>query len=901
MGKGAKRRLGWTLLLVLVAGLNIYCRGGSEGGGDLFGGGEVGPGEVDGQEVFEEGEVSDLEGVGGDGEVLDPKVDGEEPQEVHKSLWAGQSKLEVTGKSGFLELELSRDDKVLLKMSKEDFILGRVDALEEGLSYDPWFLYPASGATDFVVPPAGLAFLAPMAAEAVELEDGPVEIRLEYQEGLSARLKVEVDGQDRFKMRLEPEDGGPPLAYVRLRFRASADEGFYGLGAWHDHVNHRGRTRAMQMEVDLESESGTNEGHVRIPLLIGSRGWGVFVDSLFGMVFDVATQAEDLVEVTVGSGEGTRDGLEFYVFTAPHPLEATRHYYELTGAPRLPAYWALGPWIWRDEGVDQAKVIADLEAIRDFDLAATGYWIDRPYASAVNSFDFNPADYPDPAAMIGRAHELGFRMALWHAPYVNPKEEASRPYYDFAKEHGYFPPLIGVTFDKWGPIIDFTNPQAYSWWQGLLRAYKDLGIEGYKLDYGEEVVLGVFGVRTPWLFYDGSDDRTMHHRYQWWYHKVYAEMLPEEGGFLLCRTATIGDQVHGPIIWPGDLDATFWPHGHEFNKDGYPKKAVGGLPASMVYGLSLGPSGFPFYGADTGGYIHAPPDKELFTRWFEQTALSSVMQVGNGASTVPWELGGEDGYDEEMLEWYRAYARLHLRLWPYEWTLAKRIGATGRPIVRPFGLQYPDMGEHPWDIYFFGDDLLVAPVVERDAREKTVIFPHGRWADFWDGSVWEGPDKVTVPAPLSKLPLYIREGGIVPMLRPTIDSLAPTIEPERVDSFATSPGILYVRLFPGPPAEFEVFDGTTISTLRESESLVHIELKAGNVFREGVIFEVYGASTPPVRVTVDGVEVSEVQDPEDLGGLLTGWSFNENRVPSLSIRCPDGSHEVTLEWQEGSL
>ena len=45
-------------------------------------------------------------------------------------------------------------------------------------------------------------------------------------------------------------------------------------------------------------------------------------------------------------------------------------------------------------------------------------------------------------------------------------------------------------------------------------------------------------------------------------------------------------------------------------------------------GLTLGPSGFPFYGADTGGYRHSPGNRELFIRWFQQTALSSVMQVG---------------------------------------------------------------------------------------------------------------------------------------------------------------------------------------------------------------------------------------------------------------------------------
>ncbi len=889
MARGAGKASGWTGLAWMLAGLAL---GSSCGGGTA-------PDALEVEDLSEAGEALPGEVPGDDGGTPDPGIDAEGTQDTLAVLRAGASEVVFRETApGVFEVTLARGGEPLLRLGPDAFTLGRVDALEAARSYDPWTLYPASGATDFVDPPAGLAFLDPTAAEVLSAEGARVQARLRYPEGVAALLTVAVHAEDRFEVRLTPEEGGPPLAYVRLRAHASPGEGFYGLGAWHDHVNHRGRTRAMQIEVDLDSENANNEGHARIPLLIGTRGWGVFVDSLAGMVFDVATQADDLIEVAVGTGEATRDGLSLFLIGAGHPLDVTKHYYDLTGAPRLPAPWALGPWVWRDEGVDQGKVLADLEAIRDHDLAASGYWIDRPYASAVNSFDFEPSDYDDPAAMVARANALGFRMALWHTPYVDPKDEDSRPLYDFAKEHGYFPPLIGVTLDKWGPLVDYTNPEAYAWWQGLLGAYQDLGIEGYKLDYAEEGVLGAFGVRTPWLFHDGSDDRTMHHRYQGWYHRVYSEMLPEDGGFLLCRTATVGDQVHGPILWPGDLDATFWPHGHEFLKDGYPKKAVGGLPASMIYGLSLGPSGFPFYGADTGGYIHAPPDKELFTRWFQQTALSSVMQVGNGASTVPWETGGPDGYDEEMLDWYRTYARLHLRLWPYEWTYALDIPRTGRPIQRPFGLQYPDLGEHPWEVYFFGDDLLVAPVLERDAREKAVVFPPGRWVDWWDGTVWEGPREATVPAPLSRLPLYLREGGLVPMLRPTIDSLAPTTEPDRVDSYATTPGILYVRVCPGDePTEFHVFDGTDLDQVREGPTL-RIGFDAGAAFRDGAVFEVYDVAGPPDEVTMDGVPVPAAGSPEDLAGPDAGWWFDAEDVPPLRIRVPDGAHAMVAIWSE---
>jgi len=792
-----------------------------------------------------------------------------------------------------LTLSLFRKDKVLLAFEKDGFSLGAVNEVLDNLSYDPWYLYPASGLEDQYSPPEGLVFLEVLDAEVTNADGESFSLRLFYDQGFEASLLVSKDADDRVALHFVPEKLGERVAFFRLRARTNEDEAFYGLGAWHDHVNHRGKTRVMQMEVDLESETSHNDGHVRVPLLIGSSGFGMFVNSLFGMVFDCASQEKDLLEIMVGSGKHSTDGLLFYLFSEDHPLDITKHYYELTGFPKLPASWALGPWIWRDEGVDQDKVISDLMAIRDYDLATTGYWIDRPYASAVNSFDFNPSDYYDPASMIQTAHDLGFKIALWHSPYVNPKEEASKPLFDYAMENGFFPPVVGVT-GKWGPIVDFTNPLATKWWQSLLSRYTSIGVEGYKLDYGEEVVLGFLGARTPWLFYDGSDERTMHHLYQFWYHKVYAETLPEDGGFLLVRTGTIGDQVHAPIVWPGDLDASFDMHGAPISKDGGTKKAVGGFPTSVIYGVSLGPSGFPFYGADTGGYIHAPPDKELFTRWFEQTCFSSVMQVGNGASTVPWELHGPNGYDEEMLSWYRFYSRLHLRLWPYLWTLATEIRKTGRPIQRPFGLQYPELGVHPWDQYMLGDELLVAPVMERGRRTRKVFLPEGKWVHFLNGMIFEGSGEKDVDADLGSIPVFLRQDGIVPLLRPTIDTLNPVANPEAIDSYATSAGLLYVRVFPVASNEKMLFDSTILGHERTEQAL-SLSYKGGEEFRFGVVFEIYGIEKKPAEVTKDAILLPEVSALE---GVEDGFVYDSAGVTPLVIKASGSECKIAVRWGE---
>lgn len=808
-------------------------------------------------------------------------------------LTSGEARLTVDVETRTIALR--RGDDLLLRFPSDGLRLGVVDAYDAGVAYDPWPLYPAAGLEGMDVPPAGLRWIDPASIAIGDTGPTTVSLDLAYPEGVTAALVLRAEAAGRFSALLKPSsaEGGPVVAFVRLRPRAGADEAFYGLGAFYDRVEHRGTTRALQIEVDLAIESGYNEGHVRVPFLIGTRGWGLFAATYRPAVFDVAVQEDDLVEATIGTGPASGEGLAFHLFAAAHPLDITRQYYDVTGDPVLPAKWALGPLMWRDETTGQAEVLADLKKVRDLDLAASGFWIDRPYASGVNSFDFKPADYPDPKGMIDQAHDLGFRLSLWHTPYVGDDDPATADLKAEADAKGYFPPDFGILFNKWGRPVDLTNPAAYSWWQGLIRRYTDLGIEGFKLDYGEDVQVGLFGSRggTEWLFADGSDDRTMSHGFQLGYHKVYAETLPPEGGFLLVRNSTWGDQVHASVIWPGDADASFAAHYEPaIDADGNSYVSVGGLPATVIYGLSLGPSGFPFFGMDTGGYRHAgPPDRELFARWFQQTALSSVMQVGNNASTMPWDFQTADGkplYDEEMLGWYRDYARLHLRLFAYEWTLAKRIAVDGRPIQRPVGLAYPEAGRHPSDEYLFGDDLLVAPVMARGAVERTVFFPPGRWIDWFDGVAYEGGKDATVPAPLGKLPLFLRSGGIVPMLRPTIDSVAPVADPLTVDSYATTPGVLWARVFPGAASTFEVFDQTLLKQERTADAIRLVYLP-GTEFGLGAAFEVMGLDGPPATVTIDDQEA----------GAAVTWVDGAGGI--LRVEVPAGPHLVEISTMSG--
>ena len=769
------------------------------------------------------------------------------------------------GSEGLFALE--RDGQRLLTFGWDGLALGTVPALDDTLNYDPWYLEPVAADDALYAPPEGLAWIGATAMEDLGESDAGRTLRVTWDDGRSSDLSIDTAAEGRVALRWSPPAEGTPTAYFRLRPRVAggASEGFYGLGEYFDHVEHRGQTRAMHFEPS-PLESAYNEAHFPVPLLVGTSGWGLFVASYRPGVFAVATEQDDLVQVTFGQGADAPEGLEFHLFSSAHPLDVTRHYYDVTGYPGPFAPWALGPWIWRDEVDGQAAVEADLLTIRDLDLATTGYWIDRPYATSVNTFDLNPATYGDPAAMMNVADSLGFAMALWHTPYVDPDHEASAPLYEEAASAGYFAPLMATAFGPWGPPLDLSNAAAFSWWQEQLQPYVDLGIVGYKLDYAEEVIVGAFGTRLPWAFADGTDELTMQRRYQLLYHQVYAELLPEDGGFLLCRAGGWGDQVNGTIVWPGDIDANMARHGDKVTEeDGSWYVAVGGLPAAVVAGSSLGPSGFPLFGSDTGGYRHSPPDEETYIRWIQHTALSPVMQVGTNTNDLPWSFGDAEVHDPELVDLYRLYARLHLRLWPYLWTQVAALATTGRAIQRPLGLAHPELGVHPDDVYLLGDDLLVGPVVDPGVTSRTLPLPAGTWIDWWTGAAHVGPE-AEIEAPLDRIPLLLRAGHPVPLLRPTIDTLRPVTDPDAVDSFATAAGPLHVVVAPGPEGSFTLYDGTVVAQA-PVEGGLELSWTPGAVFAGGVtIFEVLAV----------GAEPSAVEG-------ATSWSWDPARGGTITV------------------
>jgi alpha-D-xyloside xylohydrolase len=755
--------------------------------------------------------------------------------------------------------------------------LGFVEEVKRTVNYDPYAIVSGS---PLAKPPGSLEWRAPRG-----ISRAGATLTLDYGDGVTAEVVVAAEGEGSFVVDARVRGGAARVAYVRFAASVPGGEPIYGLGEHLDFVNQRGVLRAMQLELDSKTEGPDNDARVPVPFLVAPSGYGLFVDSWRPMTIDVAKSAPDTVGAIVDVAFAAEQRVPLRIFLGATPSDAMARFNARVGKPARPPAWATGPWFWRDENTGSAQVESDLDAIRSNDLAASGYWIDRPYATEVNTFDFASPAFANPERISPKANALGMRTALWHVPYLNDQAEATRALREEAARAGYYAPVTGVLLNRWGKPLDLTNEAARTWWQGKLRAYRDLGFEGFKLDYAEDVAPGLASARNEWRFADGSDERTMHAGYTDLYHRTYREVLPAEGGFLLVRRGYAGDQAKGVIVWPGDLDATFANHGERTTKGGETYLSVGGLPAAFKAGLSLATSGFPLYAADTGGYRHSPPDGELLARWAQASSLFFAMQTGNSASTVPWEQDAATGVTAETLAIVRASTILFTRLHPFRWSLLASYEAGGALPLAPLGLVDPALASEEEEVVL-GGVLLGAPVLHSGVTEREVVFPRGRWLDLATLAFHES--RARVPAPLDRLPLFQKAGSIVPMARPSVRTLAPATVPG-VDSFANDPGRLHVRVIPGAAATFTLYDGGKLTW--EDGATGTFTCAPGGVSWKGLEVEVLGDPRPVATVSAEGTALAKVSDGAALDAAEEGFVQDGARV---HVKIKSAAARVTI-------
>ena len=435
--------------------------------------------------------------------------------------------------------------------------------------------------------------------------------------------------------------------------------------------------------------------------------------------------------------------LDYTVF-AGEADEVISSYRTLTGpVPQMPE-WMFGYIHCRERYHSQDEIIENAEEFKSRGLPLDVIVQDWQWwgKTGWNSMEFDPDNYPDPAALTSKLHSMDVRFMISVWSKVDKPSSLGQK----LLERGYY-----IDGTDW---IDFFNPEAADFY---VRSFRDslaipYGIDAWWFDatependdlagrlVGQDKIPGefyrnVYPLIVNRTMYEGLKDITDHEP------------------VILTRSAFTGIQRYGVVTWSGDV-------GNDF----------GTLRRQIAGGLGQMAAGLPWWTFDAGGFFR-PGDqytsdeyKERLVRWVEVSTFLPFMRVhGYMSETEPWR------YGEETLAVLRKYMDLRESLRPYILECARKVSKEGYTLMRPLVFDFPDDAEAlKQDCEFmFGPSLLVCPVTEAGVTAWKVWLPEceGGWTDFWTGEKYSGGRYAEVPAPLGTIPVFVRESPLADLL-----------------------------------------------------------------------------------------------------------------------------------------
>ncbi len=515
-----------------------------------------------------------------------------------------------------------------------------------------------------------------------------------------------------------------------------SEEAFYGLGQHQAGVwNYRGES------VDL-SQDNTN---IAVPMFLSSKGYGIFWNNSSASRFNNRFIHYLFLDSDVA------DAVDYYFFYGPEFDKIIAAYRELTGAAPLFGKWAYGYWQSKNKYTSQTQVLGVAEKYRELHIPIDNIVQDWFWWTRTGEMRFN-SNYPDPKGMMDQLHRNHFHLMISVWPSFDP---GSHTYAEMDKR-GYFiaRTTVAAFHPKGAAIYDATNPEARKYyWHLIDDALFKNGADAWWMDTTEPETEG----REENLMMTNNVAIGNGARYSNIYPLLTTEGVyqgqrkasDKKRVFILSRSAYAGIQRNAVVAWSGDILSDFLTYKRQ-------------IPAGLNFELS----GIPYWTTDIGGFILGHPEdpkyRELFVRWFQYGTFCPIFRVHGTRSPDQNELWS---YGSDAQSILTDFDRLRYRLLPYIYSIAWKITSEGYTPMRPLVMDFPGdvKAQNIGDQFMFGPSILVNPVTEQSAHTRQLYLPKAKWYDFWTGAAQPGPGDVEAAAPLSRIPLYVREGAIVPM------------------------------------------------------------------------------------------------------------------------------------------
>ncbi len=550
-----------------------------------------------------------------------------------------------------------------------------------------------------------------------------------------------------------------------LRVPLQKGEQLYGFGLNFQTVHQRGQI--LNLHVDHYGGKDNGRTHAPVPFYVSSQGYGVLVNSArYVTVYAGSGVRKDSPNAPVAQDRNTdkkwssrpysdaveilipAEGVEIYLFAGPTTLDAIRRYNLFCGGGTLPPRWGLG-FTQRTQRLYTDKQVREEAALfeeKGFPLDYIGLepgWQSKTYPC---TFEWDEGRFPDPAGFVKEMANRGVRINLWTNPYVSPASGIYKDMYPLSGSH-----------TVWNGIVpDFTLESARKIWKEKLeKEHLSIGVSGYKIDEvdGYDYYLWPDVATFP----SGLSAEQMRQTYGTWVQKITTDLFKSRNvrTFGLVRASNAGANSFPYVIYND-----YYSH----------EDFITALINSGFSGVLWTPE---VRGSKTG---------EEWLRRFQSVVFSPMAMINAWSSgTKPWSF-------PEVAESVKKFALLRMEMLPYWYSEFAKYHFEGTPPFRGMNLEpgfnlkmteeliSQSLEDNPYleavkrevkDQYMAGEYLLVAPMFVGQESRK-VILPKGNWYDFYTGEYAGNGEVITVTPGLEKIPVYVKDGGIIPMMAPRL-------------------------------------------------------------------------------------------------------------------------------------
>lgn len=536
--------------------------------------------------------------------------------------------------------------------------------------------------------------------------------------------------------------------HTKVRFEPNHDEKIYGMGQYqHDYL-------------DLKNtmlELAQRNSQMSVPFYVSNKNYGFLWNNPgIGKV----TFAKNITEWEMF---GT-DYIDYWITAGDSPKQITEQYTGVSGrSPNMPKD-LLGLWQSKLRYRTPEEVLEVVEGYDERGIQLSTIAIDYFHWPKQGEYRFDKDFWPEPEKLMDtlkNKYKVEPMISIW------PTVQSDAYNYEEYMQKGYLVKVnrgVRLTMQIQGSTVylDTTNPDARDYaWSLIKENYKDIGIDYYWVDVAE----------PGYAVYDFDN-----YRYHAGpalasgnlYPNAYLKMVYDgnkdtnEAVVTLVRGSWAGAQKYGALAWSGDIDSSFAAFHNQVNT-----------------GLNMGMAGIPWWTTDIGGFHGGNPEeeefRELMVRWFQYSTFSPVLRMhgdrlphseplsDSGGGSMPTGAPNEIwSYGEEVEGILTKYLEIRELLKDYLVDVMTEAHEYGYPVMRTLFYEYPE-DDKSWEVdntYLLGSDVLVAPIMNYQDRERSVYLPANEtWINLYTGEEFTGGETYTVAAPIEQLPIFIKKSS----------------------------------------------------------------------------------------------------------------------------------------------